>query len=301
MNERRSIHAEKPPQIIYIMGSGRSGTTIMEVLLSNSPRIVGVGEVTHIFRDGYINGDVCACGNDVSQCELWSAVRHHCSWSDADISYGEKLFREFSWHSRFPGVAVGIGRADTKKRFRELNGKLFSAVATHSGAHTIIDSSKYAARAISLARSFPDDVMIICLTRSPSGLMQAFSKPNKNEQTPKSTLATFIYYIYVMSCFRVVSWLYGRRVLKLRYEDVVSDPYAVLDRIEEWSGVDLSISREIISSDGFLKPGHIVTGNRLRYQRKIRFRRSDNPHVILQWPTRWVVMAMNAYRIFLRL
>ncbi len=301
MSEYRSIPSEKLPRIIYIMGSGRSGTTILEVLLSNSPGVAGVGEVTHIFRDGYINGDVCACGSDVSECELWSTVRRQCDWSDADISSGEKLFRRFSWHSKFPGVAMGLAPANAKKEFADLNGKLFSAVAKHSGAHTIIDSSKYAARAIALMRSFPDDVMIICLTRSPSGLMQAFSKPNKNEQKPKSTLATFIYYIYVMACFRVVSWRYGRRVLKIRYEDVVSDPCTALDRIERWSGVDLSATRETISSDGFLEPGHIVTGNRLRYQKKIRFRRSGEDRAALRMPTRIVVMIMNAYRFILQL
>ena len=40
-----------PINLLYIMGTGRSATTILEIILTNNPKITGVGEVTHIFRD----------------------------------------------------------------------------------------------------------------------------------------------------------------------------------------------------------------------------------------------------------
>jgi len=68
------------PDIIYIMGTGRSGTTILEVLLTNNARIVGAGELKHIFRDGFLANRQCSCGHATLDCAMWSAVLRAAQW-----------------------------------------------------------------------------------------------------------------------------------------------------------------------------------------------------------------------------
>src|SRR5687767_4385545 len=54
--------ADSMPEILYVMGTGRSGTTILEVLLTNEEGITSTGEVKHIFRDAFVRDLQCACG-----------------------------------------------------------------------------------------------------------------------------------------------------------------------------------------------------------------------------------------------
>ena len=73
------------PQIVYIMGTGRSGTTILEVLLANNPGFTGVGEVHRVVRHGFLEDRVCSCGKSARQCEVWAQVLRDSGWSDADL------------------------------------------------------------------------------------------------------------------------------------------------------------------------------------------------------------------------
>ena len=259
------------PQVIYIMGSGRSGSTVLEILLANNPQIAGVGEVTHIFRDGFIDNVDCSCGHQMASCSLWSAVARHCNWGSKDFENLARLFHYVSWHSRFPILAAGLMPMDVMIQYKSVNACLFSAASFSTEASLIVDSSKYAGRALALVKLFPDDVRVICLTRSPASLVSAFNKTDAGEQKPKSLLAVFLYYIYTLACFRVVAWKLGSRLLKITYEDIMTRPVETLEKIGRWSGQDLGQVISAVRNARLLEVGHIVTGNRLRKQGKIQF------------------------------
>ena len=38
------------PTVLYIAGYGRSGSTVLDMLLGTHPRIIGGGELTHLFH-----------------------------------------------------------------------------------------------------------------------------------------------------------------------------------------------------------------------------------------------------------
>ena len=67
-----------------------------------------------------------------------------------------------------------------------------------TGAPVILDSSEYAGRALALSKIVQADVMVICLTRSPAGLMASFQKLNKDEQRPKGPFAAMLYYLVTL-------------------------------------------------------------------------------------------------------
>ena len=287
------------PDILYIMGTGRSGTTILEILLSNSEGLSGVGEITHIFRDGFINDVVCSCGQHVSNCEMWLHVKNGCEWPEENYQDIDELFAKIAWHSHFPVVLLGLIGEKDKKRYRDINGCLFKKFSEISGASVIVDSSKYAGRGLQLARMFPDRVKVICLTRAPAGLVSAFGKSDADEQKPKSLISTFLYYVYTMTCFRIVKTLLGKRVLHVRYEELNSEPTQTLERIEGWCGHSLSRSREYVSENQLLDVGHIVTGNRLRKQGRVRFMPSQKTAKKEGVVAIFVVSIMNMYRLLL--
>jgi len=292
-------HSNTMPDILYIMGTGRSGTTILEILLKNSVGISGVGEVTHIFKDGFIKDVVCSCGQHVSNCEMWSHVKNSCEWPKENYPDIDELFVKIAWHSHFPVVSLGLIGEKDKQRYRDINSCIFKKFSEISGASVIVDSSKYAGRGLQLARMFPDHVKVICLTREPAGLVSAFGKSDAEEQKSKSLISTLVYYVYTMICFRIVKTLLGKRVLHVRYEDLISGPIQTLNRIEGWCGHNLSRSCEYISENQWLDVGHIVTGNRLRRQGRVIFMPSQITADTEGMAATFVVTIMKMYRLLL--
>src|SRR5262245_54968891 len=58
---------------LYIMGRGRSGSTILDILLGNSSQIESVGEL--VFALSRADRDRCSCGLMLSHCFFWRQVR----------------------------------------------------------------------------------------------------------------------------------------------------------------------------------------------------------------------------------
>ncbi len=285
------------PDVLYIMGFGRAGTTILEILLSSNSGLFGAGELTYIIRDAFIRDVTCSCGRRSSECEVWSRLRGSVPDSQAELLAIAELFLKVQSHGRFPLVAANLYDGERLKRYRDINRLLFERLRTVTGAHAVVDSSKYPGRALTLARSLPEKVRVICLTRSPAGLMTSFQKQHKDEQLPKSVLGTVAYYTYVLTSLRVATWLLGRsNVLHVRYEELVSDPSGTLHRIEDWSGHDLSTARQIVATDGWFDVGHIVTGNRLRKQGQVRFNPGAGAPRLPTLSARLAVRALDLYR-----
>jgi hypothetical protein len=258
------------PQILYIMGTGRSGTTILEVLLANNPGFAGVGEVHRIVRHGFLEDRVCSCSKPARQCEVWSRVLRDSGWSDADLPLLARDFEKLESHFRFPLVWAGAPASELA-RYDAANEALFTHAAAARRSFLIVDSSKYASRALLLARRFPDRVKVLCITRSAAGLIAAFQKRNQLEQRPKPPLAVAAYYCYVLLCMRLVRARLKERCLAIRFEELNREPLAELRRIESWLGLSLAESKARIASADAFEVGHIVTGNRLRMKGRVKF------------------------------
>ncbi len=60
-------------KVIYILGAGSSGSTLLSLLLGAHSRMVNVGEISHIDRYRALDLN-CGCGERVSKCSFWSKV-----------------------------------------------------------------------------------------------------------------------------------------------------------------------------------------------------------------------------------
>ncbi len=287
------------PKILYLMGTGRSGTTILEILLSNNPGIFGSGEITYIFKDGFLNNEICSCGNHALDCSFWKNVYQRCNWKRTELTSINSLFREIEWHTGFPKLFLNLIPPKKMSRYRDLNQKLFEAVQTASGQNIIIDSSKYAGRGLALSSLFPEKVKILCLTRSPRGLLQAFQKEAAEEQKPKGLIATFLYDTYVLFCCRLVAIRTRQKICHIRYDDLMDDYVGVLYKIKNRLGLNFSAVQEKIEYHNLLDVGHIVTGNRLRKKGKVKFKPEQTAKSLIGFPEKIVVLIMNCVHFLL--
>ncbi|MCH8843042.1 MAG: sulfotransferase [SAR324 cluster bacterium] len=294
-------HNDSMPEIIYIMGTARSGSTVLQIVLAASPGILAAGEVTHIFQDGFLDDAVCACGKNTADCTVWGEVGRLTAWGRSELEKLARMVRSLESHANFPRMVLGLFSGRAKRRYREVNEALFANLSRVSGAHTIVDASKYAGRALALSRAFRGKVWVIALTRSPEGILSAFRKGHREEQKPKSLAGAMLYYLYVATATRLTAAILGQRAICIGFEQLAADPAGTLARIERWCGKDLSAARARLAGQESFDTGHIVTGNRLRKAGTVRFDPSvaeiDSPH----GAARIALATMNLYRSLLNL
>jgi hypothetical protein len=74
-------------KVIYILGSARSGSTLLERLLGTSPLIHNLGEVSHIKQ--FVEEDRnCSCGERISLCKYWQEVLSNLEGQNSlEVSY----------------------------------------------------------------------------------------------------------------------------------------------------------------------------------------------------------------------
>jgi hypothetical protein len=191
-------HTETPVKVLKIMGLGRSGSTILDVVLGNHPQIESVGEVMNLIRTGWISQEslrgidpkslrrpLCTCGKRLDvlyvdtpdeACPFWSSVRRE--WverTDRDgIESYPKLQEAFELKSRWSRYGLDpLPRLLYEKRrpsalfrsYARLTLAFFESIRAVSGKPVIVDSSKISERALSLGMVPGIDLYVVHLVR----------------------------------------------------------------------------------------------------------------------------------------
>ena len=259
-------------KIIYIVAPGRSGSTILEILLSHGKDTFGTGELTQIVEDGFIKNKRCSCSKNFKDCEIWREVSRNMSLSVAEINKWEEIQKKIDWHTGFLRQILNLISKKDLKLYESFNKKLFDSIHKETNAKFIIDSSKYSGRALALWKIFKDNIFYIRMIRSPEGLMSSFQKPNKDEQRPKKPFQVFIYYSFVILSLRILSFLIPKKqVLCISYEDLIHLPFKVISQIEKFCGLNLEETKKKLKRGEYFDVGHIITGNRIRKLGKVKF------------------------------
>ncbi|RMD65221.1 hypothetical protein D6833_03275 [Candidatus Parcubacteria bacterium] len=257
-------------RVLYIMGTARSGSTILEILLAHGKGCVGAGELTAIVQDGFLEDKPCSCGAPFSRCRFWGEVVGKLALTRKELLEWAQLQRRVEWHTGFLRQWLGLLSRSDWQRYCHYNLRLLQALQEVSGAGVIVDSSKYAGRALALAGMPEVDLAVVCLTRSPEGLMASFQKPNREEQHPKNPWQVFRYYAFVMFSLRIVLKRLKERAMTLSYEEFLAEPEAALAAIGQRFGIAMDdVARKIRHHESF-DVGHLITGNRLRKKGRVR-------------------------------
>lgn len=259
-------------EVLYIAGTARSGSTVLAILLNASPAVVSPGEVSFFFRDVALADKPCSCGESSSDCALWSYVLDACPAASVEEAERlERLTRSVDSHVAMPRHLLRLTRRQRLERYCAVQVRLFRAISESTGAGLIVDSSKYAARALALKRCLGTKIRVLCLTRSPRGVVNSFLKPNRLEQPQSSVPFAVAYYSTVLVQLRAMA-MDSDDVLEITYEELSRDPVATVERIEAWGGWELARTRHMLKAGARFDVGHMVTGNRVRKEGEIRFR-----------------------------
>ena len=167
-------------KVLYIVGVGRSGSTLLERMLGAVPGSVNAGELNAIFSRVATQDQRCGCGEPFSACPFWQEVgdRAFGGWSSVTkrmASLQPRVVRQ-----RFvPHLATGLAGAQYRRELDEYldaHHRLYRAISDVSGAEVVVDASKSTAQLFALRRIEGLDLRVINLVRDSRGVANSWSK-----------------------------------------------------------------------------------------------------------------------------
>lgn len=270
------IQSSPAPRIVYIAGTGRSGSTLLDVILSNHQATFGTGELGTFFME-WARGGRCTCGELYPECEFWSEVirKMLIAFPDLTPQTGELISRRVE-SSSGPWPAPFRRHADDRQRYAALWGTIMRAISDISGKQIIVDSSKSsrpASRRVSaLSKWAGFELFVIHLVRDPRALMWSAMRGSNRllEANKKGTFKGGVVRALItwnMTHASVhLNRLTNARLIRIRYEDFTANPVETLTKLGDFLALDMNAVIECLSNQQPFASGHGIGGNRMRRQ-----------------------------------
>lgn len=278
--------------VLYIAGTGRSGSTVLANILGEVEGVFAAGEVRYLWQRGLTEGRLCGCGLPVRECPVWSRVLSSAGQLDDPERAGAivSMLQRTGRIRNLPAVIAGtlVPRLDPAESHalapaRAALGDLYAAIAEVTGCRVIVDSSKLPAYANVLAATPGIDLRVVHLIRDPRGAAHSWAS--------KKTLAdgaARAHMEQIGPAKSAVLWdvwnLAGGvlfkggadRYLRLRYEDFVADPPGTVRSILAMVGMQDADLPFANAHEARTSPNHSVAGNPDRLRHGVITLRSDD-------------------------
>lgn len=282
-------------QILFIVGAGHSGSTLLSKALNAHSKIFALSEISQFYEDIKNENAHCGCGSKLRNCSFWDDIENRLS---SKLGYGIKtnpdLFRVardpnknsiidkiLFRISRFFAINFSIYFPIIKDKLSNIK-HLFDVLFEKTGADVLVDSSKSARRAYLLKNFFERydfKCKVIHLVRDGRAVFYSYSKGYYrvnlvNPDTGQKEIKTFYAeqkrpkeeIVRIWKRDNIESLFYhkylGRKedYFLLRYEDFANYPEYSLKEILSFLG--LEYEPEMLDLNRF--QNHMVSGNASR-------------------------------------
>lgn len=262
-------------KVVSIVSACRSGSTLLDMLLGSVDGFFSGGELRELWDRGVMQQRRCGCGLPVSECPVWSEVLSAPSLSSLDPSDVVQWQRSVA---RVRHTRRLLKTGDASARDPELSRLIETMTALHevtgqvTGSRVIVDSSKRPADA-ALAALLPGiQTYVVHLVRDPRAVAHSRRRRKTefdHESRPEMERAN--------AARSAANWLWANSVastiphyaptmpfLRVRYEDLLADPEAWLERILTFVG-EPNATAPVHDGVANLGPNHTVSGNPSRF------------------------------------
>jgi len=249
-------------KVLYIAGSGRSGTTLLARLLGELDGFVNVGEAARYLCDGNMQVRQaakqvpCGCGRPILECPFWS---EKVRLMPAELSHeGARMVRT----RRFPSLLMASRASRVPMQYRAILSALvgiYREIARETNCRVIVDSSKHPANALLLSLAPEIDLHVLHVVRSPRRVVASWSKKKAYlvAQPARKIIALWWADNLLSEALKIKARSYRR----VRYEDFVKDPgkwvqQAATDVVENAPPVSF-----INNAEATVRRQHTLAGN----------------------------------------
>ncbi len=281
------------PIVIFILGWGRSGSTILDSLLGAAPGVASLGEAMYLARRGWLEQRLCGCGMCVPECPIWSAVAGDLQPQLEALGGAagvEQLRQQICgrksvlWQSLArarPYARDGASSNERERRYARFHEAFYRQASERLGAGVLIDSSKHPAHAAAIAGAGDLPCRFVHLVREPRAVAHSLSKRKDmrdgsgREQMRRTFVrAALSWVLFNRICRRMVAA--DPHGIRLRYEDLCARPQASIQQLLE--SVAPGLAPVPITAEGraTLPVNHSISGNPSRFRTGAVEIRQDN-------------------------
>jgi hypothetical protein len=270
------------PIVLYIGGVGRSGSTILDLMLGQVPGFVAVGELSYLW--GRNDDDLCGCGQRFASCPFWRSVGEHAwgGWNQVDRARLAMLRGKVDRNRRIPSMAFRGPSEGDEATYTEACVRLVRAVASVADASVVVDSTKHPSTAFLLRSTRAVDLRIVQVVRDPRGVAYSWSKVQArpgiaggammDRYPPWRTAARWSVYNAGFDALRRM----GVPSYRVRYEDLVERPVEELARVTRLADSDVAAFPFLRGRSLAHAETHTIAGNPMRFGTgDIELRRDD--------------------------
>lgn len=271
----------QPRKILYITGSGRSGSTLLGNVLGQIPGFFHAGELRGIWGYALREGRLCGCGQTFPACSVWSAVLDDL-FNKANPINAQEMIRlrdkvnSLWWKMVLPPAGTRHHLTPPLQPYLDSLERLCTALQTKTASHLLIDSSKLPALAYLYTLLPQTEVYILHLIRHPQAVAYSWQRkkamPSANATAPShmsqlTAAQSAREWAVRQGYVRLVRHSFRPRYLMLNYETFVQAPQEttqkILDFIDEPTAPTPFISSHEVKNKGI---NHTLIGNPNRFQ-----------------------------------
>jgi hypothetical protein len=260
-------------KVLYVVGLGRSGSTILANSLGQIDGFFSAGEICYVWRQNFVENRLCGCGRPFYECPVWTEVVAKAFPDGVDAREMMRLQAAGARTRHIPLMLTARGTRLVEERLGKWlpnTGRLYEAISSMTGSRVIVDSSKEPAYGYALSRVPGVDFRVLHLVRDPRAA--AYSWLKKKPQPDSETREYMHRFSPAKSAALWDAWnaaaealWRNSKYLMLRYEDFVADPRASFERIlgllDEDAAPPLTGEQEVK-----LGVSHTVSGNPNRFE-----------------------------------
>lgn len=284
----------KKINLIYIASNGRSGSTLLDLLLGGHPECWTLGEFQMLPWEIKEHRQSCGCGEQVDQCQFWKPILryHHHLLDRGEIHRFRQAHgagKVLRWNELW-ALWTGTRLQDNRRRLKSIQqyGKQNIAVMEDillqakkvkgDQVSWLVDASKDPYRLFWLAQSGQFNLKVIHLVKDPRAFVYSMVKGRTRADTYKTGLRMAGRYLvenyvidlvikktgmHVLSLETCSAYVDRSSALILRYEDLAKNPQVTMESVYSWLGVDCD-SLEVNTFRTIAQ--HAISGNKMRYQ-----------------------------------
>lgn len=302
---------ERNYTVLYILGRGRSGSTVVDAVLGNLISTFGTGELVEGLHRRYPE-DVCSCGAVLPECPVWGVVVREIE-SELGIpreEWAQKLANQMHLKSFLKTLTSGRS-SSWASSLKRINDILYAGVSKASDCEHIVDSGKEMTRAFFILKHFPQ-AKGLHLVRNPHGFISSYYQRILRGGDFRllrfqlgAVIRDYPFMKYPSLAIIALSWLIGNlyaeflkllykeRILFLKYDDFCVDPVRQTGLIANHMGRSFDELEARMRAGDELITGHKAAGNEWTGEKStFTFDPSVNRKHRLPWLAHWITSAI---------
>ena len=295
-------------KLLYVIGTGRSGTTLISTILGHVPGFINVGELINLWDGllGEIPIPTCACEKPYHECPVWSPILSSLLGDDdpspsflREMQALQAFVHKRKFDTLLPGRRGWVNSPNLVP-YLDITDRLYRTVQQTTGARVIVDISKSIPYAHVLQQLSSVELYLLHVIRDPRGNLYSHQTRKTRNKRETTVPGMALYWSVLNGGTEWMKWIMRRQVhhyLRMRYEDFVNDPFKHVEQVARFLGEDQGVLSQLPFNGEHqfdLKETHVFAGNRIRFQKGTIEIKPD-----LEWTSRlvptskWVVTLLT--------